>query len=95
MDTSEMISIDEHAYDDIRPYIKDKDGYQHILVLHATTTLSVNPFQCETRFTMQMDDFLLRMQKDGYEVLNIRISPMGNPNILGAVSGFSIVINYK
>lgn len=89
------VSIDDENYDDIKQYLHKKDGFHHVIVLHATTTLSTDPFRCEVMFSKRMDNVLVNMQKDNYKLLDVKISPMGNPNILGAVSGFSIVIIYE
>lgn len=95
MKEENCIYINEDCYDNIKPYLKKKDGYRHVVILQSYTNLTTGFFECEKMCTLQTDDFLVHMQKDGYEVIDVKISPIGNPSIIGAVSGYSIVIGYK
>lgn len=89
------LSADEHKYEEIVPYLHEKDGYRHILLLTGFAKMTSKPFECEEKFTLQLDDFITHMQKNDYELLDVKVSPIGNSNVLGTASGYSVCIVYR
>lgn len=65
-------SADE-LYEDVKKYLSPKDGKKHIVLLNTMTKVTTNGRECENKYTLQVNSIIEGMQKDGYEILDIKI----------------------
>lgn len=61
----------------VKPYLKPKDGYDHIVVIRYYVETSENPdkpkYYIDKKNTDKLDDIISNMQRDGYEIINFSL----------------------
>lgn len=60
-------------YQDIKNYLKPKDGKKHIVLINTTTKMTTNGLECENKYTLQIDGIIEEMQKNNYEIIEVKI----------------------
>lgn len=68
----------DKTYEDIKKYLKSKDGKKHIILINSMMKMTTNGWECENKYTIQIDTILEHMQDDGYEILDLKIEHMEN-----------------
>ena len=61
-------SADNVYSSDIKQYCKPKDGKTHILMINSSSKATTNGWECENKYTIQIDNILEMMQDDGYDI---------------------------
>ena len=60
----------EKSYEDVKKCLKPKDGMKHVVMIN----ISADPnSECDNKYTAQMNKILAGMQKDEYEIIDIKI----------------------
>lgn len=62
-----------NLYEDIKPYLKPKDGMKHVVMVNTMSKASTNGFECENKYTIQINNIIEEMQGNGYEIIDIKI----------------------
>lgn len=83
------------VYDKARKYLKEKDGKQHIIMFNSFSKFLNQTFECEDKYTIQIDEILSGMQTDGYEILDIKFNSIQSQGLFGEMEGFHTLIIYK
>ena len=83
----------EDLYENAKQYIKSKDGKKHIVLLNTVSKTTTNGMECENKYTLQIDNFIEKMQNDGYEIIDIKFNSF--QNLPGQTDGFHTLITYK
>ncbi|MEG0330208.1 MAG: hypothetical protein RR624_07235 [Longicatena sp.] len=91
----ENTSINETTYEDISRHFHEKDGFKHVIILNGFSNLANLYFECDLEFSLQLDKFLSHMQNDGYELVDIKVTPIANPNIVGFAAAYNTMIIYR
>lgn len=79
----------------IKPHLKEKDGLTHIVMVNSFSKWLNQSFDCEDKYTNQIDEILVAMQKDGYEIVDIKFNSLMNQGLFGEMEGFHTLIVYK
>lgn len=82
-------------YEQTKQYLKAKDGNIHIVMINSFSKWLNQSFQCEYKYTTQIDTILSSMQKDGYEIIDVKFNSIQNQGISGQMEGFHTLITYK
>ncbi|MFR1698753.1 MAG: hypothetical protein ACLSU9_10815 [Anaerovoracaceae bacterium] len=84
----------ESVYETAKKYLKPKDGKIHITMFDSSGKTFSQPFECESKYTTEIDTILFAMQEDGYEIVDIKIS---TDYIQGTIptTNFHTLIMYK
>lgn len=80
---------------EIKPRLKEKDGFTHVIMVNSFSKLCNQNFGCEDKYTTQIDDVLTNMQKLGYEIVDIKLTVLPNQGLTGSMEGFNTLIMYK
>lgn len=60
-------------YEEIKKYLKPKDNRKHIIMINTMSKSVTNGWECENKYTLQIDTIMENMQNDGYEIIDIKI----------------------
>ena len=86
----------ENIYEkQVRPNLKEKDGLLHIVMINSFSKWLNQNFGCEDKYTTQIDSILTDMQKDGFEIVDIKFNSMKNQGLSGQMEGYETLIIYK
>ena len=86
-------SID-NIEDDIKKYLSPKDGNTHIILINSMTKSMTNGWECENKYTLQIDGILKKIQDEGYEIVDIKFESMQQPMVGNAFLIRTLII-YK
>lgn len=79
----------------IKPRLKDKDGLTHIVMVNSFSKWLNQNFGCEDKYTTQIDEILTAMQKDGYEILDVKFNSIQGQGLTKQMEGYHTLITYK
>ncbi|GAB6169684.1 hypothetical protein JCM1393_21440 [Clostridium carnis] len=79
----------------IKPRLKEKDGLVHILMVNSFSKWLNQGFGCEDKYTTQIDEVLTGLQKDGYEIIDVKFNSIQGQGLTGQNEGFHTLITYK
>lgn len=89
-------AVGDKLYEDAREYLRKKNGLTHVMCFMLEGKLGAQAAQCETRVTTMMNQILLGLQTDEYEVLDIKIEPVPSKDWLsGQRQMYLATITYK
>ena len=71
-------NIATSVYEDAKKYLKPKDGHTHVVMFNSFSKLNNEIFCCEDKYTTQIDEIVSRMQDDGYEIVDIKVTILQN-----------------
>ena len=58
----------------VKPYLKEKDGFTHVVMLDIIDYPTGGLLECQKECTRQLDEVIVDMQKEGYEIIDIKIN---------------------
>lgn len=93
--TSSQKGAAEETYSRMKPYLAKKDGNKHIIMVNSFSKLGNQNFDCDSKYTTEIDFILSAMQVDGYEILDIKFNSITGQGLTGNRTGFNTVILYK
>lgn len=88
-------SAAENVYARMRPYLAEKDGFVHIVMVNSFSKIGNQNFDCDTKYTTEMDSVLYAMQADGYEIVDVKFNSIDGQGLTGNRTGFNTVILYR
>ena len=66
----------------MEPYLKPKDGKTHVVMVKSFSKWLNQNFECENKYTTQIDELLSVMQVAGYDILDVHFYSLLNPVLL-------------
>ena len=87
--------IASKIYDDAKRNLHAKDGFVHVIMFNSFSKWLNQNFECETKYTTQIDEIVTAMQQDGYEIVDIKFNVIQNQGLTGQSEGFNTLIMYK
>ena len=63
----------ENLYENVKQYLKPKDGMKHIIMLNTMSKSITNGLECENKYTIQINNIMETMQEEGYEIVDVKI----------------------
>lgn len=85
----------ENVYKTMQKNLSPKDGKTHIIMLNSFSKIANQNFDCDSKYTTEIDSIISAMQDDGYEIIDIKISSMSGQGLAGNRTGFNTMIIYK
>lgn len=79
----------------IKPELFKKDGNIHLLMLNSFSKYLNELFGVETKYNEQIGTIVNELQKDGYEIVDIKFDSLKNQGTFGEEEGFHTLIMYK
>lgn len=83
------------VYNKMQPYLAEKDGKTHIIMVNSFSKLANQNFDCDTKYTTEIDSILQSMQYNGYEILDVKFNSISGQGLTGNRTGFNTIILYK
>ena len=93
--TSSQTAVAETVYEKWKKFLKEKDGNIHILMINSFSKLLNQNFECEDKYTTQINVILDGLQNDGYEIVDIKFNSLMGQGLTGNQEGFHTIILYK
>ena len=81
--------------DTVKPSLAPKDGKLHVLMLNSFSKWLNQNFECENKYTGQVDAILTAMQDDGYEIVDVKFNSIQGQGLTGNMEGFHTLILYR
>lgn len=85
----------DSVYAKMKKHLVRKDGYIHVVMINSFSKFVNQNFECESKYTTQIDSIVTGMQLDGYEIVDIKFDSLKNQGLTGAMEGFHTLITYK
>ena len=85
----------DSVYNKMRPSLAAKDGFVHVVMVNSFSKLGNQNFDCDTKYTVEIDHVLQCMQRDGYQILDVKFNSITGQGLSGNRTGFNTVIIYK
>lgn len=93
--TKGQAAVAATVYDKMKQYVAPKDGKVHVLMVNSFSKMCNQVFECEDKYTTQMDCIVTGLQADGYEIVDIKFNSVKNQGVMGDAEGFHTLIMYK
>lgn len=93
--TNVQKSVAETKYANAKQFLKPKDGKMHVIMFNSFSKWLNQSFECENKYTTQLDEIITGMQNDGYEIIDIKFAAIQNQGLAGEMEGFNTLIMYK
>ena len=84
-----------NIYQQTKKFLKPKDGNKHVVMINSYSKFINQIFSCDDKYTIQIDEILTYMQKDGYEICDIKLGVLQGQGIFNTMEGFYSLIIYK
>lgn len=88
-------SAAQSIYNKTKKFLKPKDGKLHVVMINSFSKFINQNFDCEDKYTTQVDEILSCMQEEGYEIVDIKFNSVKNQGLIGDMEGFHTLIMYK
>lgn len=85
----------EVLYEKIKENLAEKDGLTHVIMINSFARELNDAFCCETKYTVQIDSILNQMQKDGYEILDVKFQSVESFLYKKGKEAYRTLIVYK
>lgn len=79
----------------VRPFLKEKDGFTHVFMINSFSKWINQNFGLEDKYTTQIDEIVVDLQKDGYELVDIKLGVIQDQGISKSSEGFYTLFMYK
>ncbi len=83
------------VYSTLKYHLAPKDGKIHVVMINSFSKWINQVFQCEEKYTGQIDGILSLMQDDGYEIIDVKFNSLQGQGITGQMEGFHTLVTYK
>lgn len=84
-----------NMYESSKKYLKPKDGKTHVLVVTSFSNFANENFTIDEKSTQQLNPILDGLQTDGYEIVDIKFSSVGNQGFTNTATQFHTMILYR
>lgn len=81
--------------DTVRASLAPKDGKVHVVMLNSFSKFLNQTFECENKYTGQIDAIISAMQDDGYEILDVKFNSIQGQGLTGSMEGLHTLVTYR
>lgn len=85
----------EYTYSEMRKHLARRDGKLHVVMINSFSRFQNKHFACETKYTDQIDMLLSFMQRDGYNIVDVKFNSIPNQGVFNMLEGFHTLITYE
>ena len=93
--TNTQKAVATNIYAQMRQYVVPKDGLVHVLMVNSFSKWLNQNFECENKYTTQLDCILTGLQRDGHEIVDVKFNSVKNQGLTGEMEGFHTLILYR
>lgn len=83
------------VYAEMQASLAPKDGLVHVVMVNSFSKLGNQNFGCDTKYTTEINSIITAMQRNGYEIVDIKFNSITGQGMTGNRTGFNTVILYK
>lgn len=83
------------VYEKMKPYIAEKDGKVHVIMINSFSKMLNQGFVCDDKYTTEIDTLLSAMQDDGYEIVDVKLNTIVNHGVMGQMEGYITLVTYR
>lgn len=83
------------VYDRMIPHLAEKDGLTHVIMINSFSKMRIGYFDCDQKYTDEIDNLIYSMQRDGYQIVDVKFNSIPNRGTFGSRTGFNTLIVYK
>ena len=84
-----------NVYEEVRQCLKQKDGALHVVMINSFSKWGNAAFGCDDKYTTQRGYMLHCMQREGYQIVDIKFNSLQNQGMTGNSEGFNTLNMYK
>jgi hypothetical protein len=77
-----------------KPKLAPKDGKLHVLMVNTWNTWTEQKFNCDAKYTDEIENVLSGMQDAGYEIVDIQHNSLSSGGGFGVVN-YTTMISYR
>lgn len=86
----------DSIYEASREHLRKQNGLTHVMCYYLFSQIVTTMSTCEEKITDQTNQIIVAMQKEGYEILDVKIVPtMDTSSFNKNRNGFLLTITYK
>lgn len=85
----------DSVYAKMKQHLVPKDGFVHVVMINSFSKWMNQNFECESKYTTQIDCIITGMQADGYEIVDVKFNSLMSQGLTGTMEGFHTLITYK
>lgn len=78
--------------DATRASLAPKGGKARVVMLNGFSKFLNQTFECENKYTGQIDAIIGAMQDDGYEILDVKFNSIQGQGLTGSMEGFCTLV---
>lgn len=79
----------------VKPFLKERDGLIHVVMINSFSKWINQNFGIEDKYTTQLDEIIVDLQKDGYDLLDIKLGVIQDQGLSKTAEGFYTMILYR
>ena len=82
------------VYEEMKGHLKQRNGKLHVVMVNSFSKFLNQQFCCEDKYTTQIETILTFMQRDGYEIVDVKFNSIKGQGLTGSFEGFHTLISY-
>ena len=67
----------------------------HVVLVTSFSRIADETFAVDPKFTVELDTFLMEMQKDGYEILDVKMNTIPDQGLTGTRMKIHTLVTYR
>lgn len=83
------------VYSAAKSKLSKKDGMIHVVLITSFARIADEAFAIDPKFTVELDTFLMEMQKDGYEILDVKMNTLPDQGLTGTRTKIHTLVTYR
>ena len=83
------------VYSAAKSKLSKKDGMIHVVLVTSFSRIADETFAVDPKFTVELDTFLMEMQKDGYEILDVKMNTIPDQGLTGTRMKIHTLVTYR
>lgn len=87
-------SKEVEPYEVVKSELKPKDGNLHVMMVNTWNTWTDQKFNCDERYTGELEELISGMQAEGYEIVQMQHNSMSSGSGFGMVT-YTTLITYR
>lgn len=88
-------AVAEGLYEAAKPYLRKHNGLTHVIFFYLTGEFGGSHYGCDQKMTLQLNQYIVGMQKDDYEILDIKLEVLPEKSALMNQQRYVAMVTYK
>ena len=88
-------AVADSVYESSKQYLRKQNGLTHVICYYLSSQLNMAVASCENKLSDQINQIIVAMQKDGYEILDVKITPLYQKDFISGTRAYMVMVMYK